>query len=144
MYSHESLDRLEDTYQLMLASTVSDRTPDAVAILALRHRFAIEFSSLSASLANDLNRRENRALRYRLQDRLKTLRIRLMSYTMAWQPAQIEQDPEGYRDAAQTIAEMVRRFIVETRAALDEVVDAGRDFGPDARHGESWLRDAGP
>ena len=33
MYSHESLDRLEDTYQLMLAATVSDRTPDAVAIL---------------------------------------------------------------------------------------------------------------
>lgn len=121
MYSHESLHRLEDIYHMLVAATLSDKPPDSIAIVALRQRFAIEFGSLLLALGDDLNTKEHRALHDELLHRVKTLRTRLMSYTMAWQPAQIEADPGAYREAARSIADMVWQFIVEARQRLEQV-----------------------
>ena len=120
MSVHEALDRLEETYRLMVSATLSDRLPDAAAILALRKRFAIEFGNLMLALKDDLRGHGNRSLHDEVLDRLKTLRIRLMSYTLAWQPSQIEEDPGAYREAAKGMADMVQRFITDTRALLKQ------------------------
>lgn len=121
MYSLASLDLLEDTYHLLVSATLSDTAPDAQVILALRQRFALQFGSLLLALEDDLAKTQHRALHDELQDRVKTLRIRLMSYTMAWQPAQIADDPKAYREAAQAIADMVWRFITRTRTQLKQL-----------------------
>lgn len=121
MYSLASLDLLEDTYHLLVTATLSDKAPDAQVILALRQRFALQFGSLLLALEDDLGKAQHRALHDELQDRVKTLRIRLMSYTMAWQPAQIADDPKAYREAAQAIADMVWRFITRTRTQLKQL-----------------------
>lgn len=123
MHALSALDRMEETYGLLVAATLSDRPPDAQAILALRERFAIEFGSLLLALGDDLQARDRRDLYDELDDRLKTLRIRLMTYTMAWQPAEIEADQKAYRQAAQEIADLVRRFIRQTRAQLEPLRD---------------------
>lgn len=123
MYSHASLDRLEDTYELLVSATLSDVPPDAQAILALRQRFAVEFGSLLLALDDDLHKHRNRTKHDELQDRVKTVRIRLMSYTLAWQPAQIEENPQSYREAAQAIADLVHDFIVETRSQVDQLAE---------------------
>ncbi|RIV89277.1 hypothetical protein [Aurantiacibacter zhengii] len=128
MSVHEALDRLEETYRLMVSATLSDRLPDAAEILALRQRFAIEFGNLMLALKDDLKGQGNHSLHDEVLDRLKTLRIRLMSYTLAWQPAQIEEDPLAYREAAEGMAEMVQRFITDTRTLLKHAA-SGRDRG---------------
>lgn len=116
--THGSLDRLERVYHLLVIATLSDRPPDALAILTLRQRFAVEFGTLMHALEEDLRPSKHRLLQKDLQGRLKTVRIRLMTYTLAWQPAQIEADPVAYREAAQTMADMIWSFISDARMRL--------------------------
>ena len=120
MFSFESLDRLENVYHLLVSATLADTPPDLLAILALRQRFAVEFKTLLLTLGDDLNAPAHGTLHDELQDRLGTLRIRLMSYTLDWQPRQIEDDRKGYRQAAQDTADLVRQFIAETRDELEQ------------------------
>lgn len=119
MLIHESLTRLERACDLLVNATRSEESPDAAAILLLRRRFAVAFRGLLLALDGGLREARHRALHTQLQSRAETLRIRMMSHTMAWQPAQIEADPGAYRAAAEDIAECVRRFIAETRSSLD-------------------------
>lgn len=124
MYSHGSLDRLDAIHDLLVSATLSDRPPDLLEILALRQRFAVAFGTLLLTLGDDLHSPSHRALHQELQDRLETLRIRLMSHTLAWQPRQIEDDREGYHHAAQETAKLVRNFIADTRVQLGQAVQA--------------------
>lgn len=116
---HESLDRLESTCDLLVTANLSGKSPDAAAILLLRRRFAVEFRGFLLALDGGLKDPRHRALHTQLQNRAEALRTRLMSYTMAWQPAQIDAEPAAFRAAAREIAEAVRRFIADTRTSLD-------------------------
>ena len=125
MSSHVALDRLEETYDLMVVATLSDRVPDAKEILALRQRWTTQMNDLLLALRAELGHEKNRLLLAELEDRLHTLRIRLMSYTMAWQPRQIEEEPEAYRRAAGDMAMRVRNVITEVRGAIDHARQGG-------------------
>ena len=114
----ESLNRLERIYFRLREATLSDQKPEAGAIIALRQEFAIEYGSFMLALNEDIGVTENHALHTSLKDKMDTLRIRLMSYTMAWQPRQIQENPQAYRDAAETIADLVGNFIASTRQQL--------------------------
>lgn len=118
MLVHESLDRLERAYDLLVDATLDEKSPDAAEILFLRRRFAVEFRSFLLAVDGEL--RNHGALHAQLRTRAETLRIRLMSYTLAWQPSQIEDDPVAYRAAAEEIAETVRRFIADARERLEK------------------------
>lgn len=118
------LDRLEDIYQRLETAALSSDRPDAAEIVFLRRQFAKAYLDFLDALDGDPLIAAHPRVSDQLKETLGTMRIRLMSYTLEWQPAQIEEDEQGYRAAARRIEEMVGRFIRETRAALDGIEGA--------------------
>lgn len=120
----ETLDRLESIYDRLQRAALSKAKPDAMEILFLRQQFARAYIDFVKALEADDDLEAHSRAKASLKDALDTMRIRLMSYTMAWQPQQIEADPAGYREAAQGIADMVGGFIAEARGQLQRVASA--------------------
>lgn len=118
MALYETLDRLEFIYYRLERATLLDAVPDPLEIIFLRQQFARAYDDFAAALQADEMMQGQPALAASLRDELGTMRIRLMSYTMQWQPAQIEAEPEAYRKAAQVIADLVWDFIGSTRDRL--------------------------
>ena len=120
----ETLDRLEALYDLMAITALSGTRPDAMEIVLLRQQFVIAYLDFVRAVDADEMLAAHPRLRSSLTDALDTMRIRLMSYTMDWQPERIDADPEGYRDAAERIAKMVGSFIADTRESLTRLAAA--------------------
>ena len=119
MLIHESLNRLERACDLLVSATLSEESPDSAAMLLLRRRFAVAFRSLLLALVGGLRAARHRALHARVRGRAETLRIRMMSHTMAWQPAEVGADPAAFRAESESLAGAVRGFIADTRTALE-------------------------
>ena len=117
MAVREALDRIERVYRRMVDATLSDAPPDAAEILYLRQQFARACDEFIAALGSD-KMDGHRALAARIEQSIGTLRIRLMTYTLHWQPALIESEGTAYRKAAQDMADTVWAVITTARSDL--------------------------
>ena len=119
MTVYDALQRIEKVYHLMVEATLSDAPPDANEILYLRREFARACDSFTAALDSE-TMMQHRFLATSLKNAIGTLRIRLMSYTMHWQPARIDEMPAAYRIAAEDMAGIVWSVISDVRISLKQ------------------------
>ena len=121
MTAFDALERIENIYHRMIEATLSEAPPDASEILYLRREFARACDSFLAALDSE-TMAHHRSLATSLKNAIGTLRIRLMSYTMHWQPSRIEEMPAAYHIAAEDMARVVWSVISSARASLTQAI----------------------
>ncbi|APE29481.1 hypothetical protein [Aurantiacibacter gangjinensis] len=120
MTLHSTLDGVAEIYRRLETAALHDTTPDAEEILYLRRQFAKAYLAFTEALDDPAFQAAHPALAASLKDRMGTLRIRLMTHTLDWQPDHIRQEPAAYRKAAIAVRDLVGDFIEETRKRLNE------------------------
>ncbi|MEL1249059.1 hypothetical protein [Aurantiacibacter gilvus] len=118
MNLQERLDRLERFGEEIQREAAERTSGSTNRILALREDFNEECIATARAICLDPHIRINHEVFAAMQGALETLRSRMVSHQMRWNADRIEQNPGAYFAASQSVQDLLRDFVTNSRVFL--------------------------